>query len=457
MFHDAQLKWATITKEAYAIYQSVRKLSHYLMAADVILRSDHKPLASFLAKNIENTLASRWAVEIEQYRIKFEYIEGVKNTLADAFSRLKRFDDDIKLVKKEPATVENVFDGETAFDPLPPLEINTIERITEQFEIIADPDCLGEPELQMPRTLDQLKQLQQEDPQIKDLIYKWDQVNLDRNFYIMEDGLLKRKLVSGAFEHHAVYLPHTLRDHAMHLAHEKGGHNGFCRTYEAIRRKYYWKGIKAHIHQHCKRCPVCAQHNSAVVKYNQGYFKAPVKPMEFIAMDLIGELPLSTQHNKYALTVICMLTGYVFCIPIPDKKADTVTEAYIREVYCKFGGSRKILTDNGTEFKNKLFTEVATKLGVERLVYSPPYRPQSNGRIEGFHKFLKACLGKHVSGPQDWESVVWKATSAYNFFPNQSSSVSPFFFMFGRDPLCPLQDIIELKTRYVGTEECLID
>ena len=39
-------------------------------------------------------------------------------------------------------------------------------------------------------------------------------------------------------------------------------------------------------------------------------------------MDLIGEFhPPSSKGNRYALTVICMFTGYTFCIPIPNKMA----------------------------------------------------------------------------------------------------------------------------------------
>ena len=49
------------------------------------------------------------------------------------------------------------------------------------------------------------------------------------------------------------------------------------------------------------------------------------------------------------------------------------------------------------EFKNKLMEEVSKELGVEYKVYSPPYRPQSNGRIESFHYFLKACIAKHIT------------------------------------------------------------
>ena len=47
-----------------------------------------------------------------------------------------------------------------------------------------------------------------------------------------------------------------------------------------------------------------------------------------------------------------MLTGYTFCIPVPSKKASDVVTAYVDNVYAKFGGSKKILSDNGTEFKN---------------------------------------------------------------------------------------------------------
>ena len=57
-----------------------------------------------------------------------------------------------------------------------------------------------------------------------------------------------------------------------------------------------------------------------------------------------------------------MLTGYVFCIPLKTKQANEFLQAYIDTVYAKLGGSLKILSDNGTEFKNKLFLKVARKL-----------------------------------------------------------------------------------------------
>ena len=48
-----------------------------------------------------------------------------------------------------------------------------------------------------------------------------------------------------------------------------------------------------------------------------------------------------------------------------------------------------------------------------------------------FHKFLKATIAKQLENCVEWDDLVWKATAAYNFFPTESSGITPFFLMFG--------------------------
>ena len=89
--------------------------------------------------------------------------------------------------------------------------------------------------------------------------------------------------------------------------------------------------------------------------------------MDVIAKDLIGEFhPPSSQGNRYTLTGICMLTGFTWCIPLKSKKASDVSRAYLQNVYSILGGSMKILTDNGMEFKNEVFKEMLQKLRTEK-------------------------------------------------------------------------------------------
>ena len=50
LFQGSQMNWACLTKEAYAIYMSIKKLAYDLEDADITLPSDHLPLKKFLAK-----------------------------------------------------------------------------------------------------------------------------------------------------------------------------------------------------------------------------------------------------------------------------------------------------------------------------------------------------------------------------------------------------------------------
>ena len=218
------------------------------------------------------------------------------------------------------------------------------------------------------------------------------------NKFFMTRGLLHWYVTDYAQRFEALVLSLSLSDLVWRLAHDDLGHNGTPRTYALVKRMFYCKGLKTSVEQYCTNCEVCQKYNIQPVKYTPGQFQVPEAPMDLISMDLIGEFKMgSTQGNHFTLTVICMLTGFTWCIPIPDKAAEAIVKAYIKDIYSHYGGSRKILSDNGTEFKNKLFSQVAKELNVEYKVYSPPYHPPSNRRIEGFHSFLKACLSKHVS------------------------------------------------------------
>ena len=122
LFRGSQLNWAVLTKEAYAIYMSVKKLSFYLDSAQITLRSDHLPLKKFLEKNTMNAKVNNWAVELESQNINFEFIAGTKNVLADMLSRLIEFDKSVKL-PEEPGYEF----GYTPFKELPPARV-TVNR-----------------------------------------------------------------------------------------------------------------------------------------------------------------------------------------------------------------------------------------------------------------------------------------------------------------------------------------
>ena len=50
LFHGSQMNWAELTKEAYAIYMSVKKLAYYSEDSIIMLKIDHLHLRKVLEK-----------------------------------------------------------------------------------------------------------------------------------------------------------------------------------------------------------------------------------------------------------------------------------------------------------------------------------------------------------------------------------------------------------------------
>ena len=425
---------------------SVKKLSFYLDSAHITVRSDHLPLKRFLEKNTLNAKVNNWAVELESQKIDFVFIQGTKNVLADTLSRLIEIDDNIKL----PAEQEGHEFGYVPFEQLPPAQVTVTEEViineinNLKIKIQHISPVQKYLKIELPISNLKLKELQEQDRKINHLRKLWSKNKLNKNIFAMENDILKKKVIECGLLYKPVIIPEILRECLLILAHNEQGHNGFKRTHSALKTLYHSKGMKRHIQLYCRRGRTCARHNVQTKVLQKEHFSAPPQPMEFIAMDLIGEFhSASSKGNRYALTAICMLTGFTFCIPLKSKKAEDVVTAYLNHICCIFGPSKKILTDNGSEFKNKMWDEVFKRLKMEHRV-TPIYSPQCNGRIEGFHRFLKACIGKQLQQGLEWDDRVWKATAAYNFFPTESSGFSPFFLMYGCEDVTPIEMDIKI-------------
>ena len=197
LFRGPQINWAALTKEAYAIYMSVKKLTYYLRDCNILLRSDHLPLKKFLLRNTKNEMVNNWAMELQQFPIQFEHIEGIKNTLADTMSRLVKIDPDIV---KQPEKPDQEF-GRYVFDKLDPVLIEAVFGINKQSSQKKDDQSQMEPIQQDPQipwsvTIDQLRILQVKDSFCKKIIQRtMKDKTKDRRAsypYYIQDGILHR-------------------------------------------------------------------------------------------------------------------------------------------------------------------------------------------------------------------------------------------------------------------------
>ena len=88
---------------------------------------------------------------------------------------------------------------------------------------------------------------------------------------------------------------------------------------------------------------------------------------------------------------------------------------------------RYILSDNGTEFKNQLMDKVLQQLEIE-CIFLTSYHPQSNGKLEVFHRYLKPTLKKLCEkDPTNWIKYINQVLASYRVTPNLGTAETPFF------------------------------
>ena len=194
LFRGSQLNWAALTKEAFAIYMSVKKLSFYLTDADVLLKSDHLPLKKFLQKNTLNNKVNNWAMELEAFNIRFKHVSGKANILADTLSHLVDIDPDARLDPENTGWEFRYY----IFESLPKLSSEDIVQICKILsgENIIRPDPnIQQPfiqQLRSPLTLDQLHTLQAQDDKCTMLTRMLENGKLDPVAYSLQEGILYR-------------------------------------------------------------------------------------------------------------------------------------------------------------------------------------------------------------------------------------------------------------------------
>ena len=109
-----------------------------------------------------------------------------------------------------------------------------------------------------------------------------------------------------------------------------------------------------------------------------------------------------------------------------------------------------ILSNKGMEFKNNLMNQVLQQLGID-IIFSSPYHPQSNGKLEVFHKYLRPTLKKLCEkDPTNWDKYLNQGLASYRITPNLVMAESPFFLVYGRDPNLPLHQLLEPMQHFLG-------
>ena len=226
-------------------------------------------------------------------------------------------------------------------------------------------------------------------------------------------------------------------------AHDILGHKDVNRTHYLVKHQYKWKGMSKDIHKYFNNCALYKREKAKVQVYPLQMTDIPDRPFKNShgpGLRSQHHCIRKSTHTDYHLSLNRVARSF----PIPDKKADTTEHIFINKYLLIHMCPHFILSDNGTEFKNQLMNKVLQQLGIDHNL-SSLYHLQSNGKLETFYKYLKPTLKKLCEKDLDnWDKYINQVT------PHLTTTKTPFFLVYGRDPNLPLPQLLELMQYFLG-------
>ena len=119
--------------------------------------------------------------------------------------------------------------------------------------------------------------------------------------------------------------------------------------------------------QWCNRCQLCNSRKSLIKACAPMQLGTDVsRPMQHIAMDIIGPFLETRRGNRYILVIGDYFTKWKEAFPIKDMEAVTVVKRLVDEVICRLGVPDTIHTDQGKKFDSVLIKEICQLLGIKK-------------------------------------------------------------------------------------------
>ncbi|EGT57862.1 hypothetical protein CAEBREN_22792 [Caenorhabditis brenneri] len=215
-----------------------------------------------------------------------------------------------------------------------------------------------------------------------------------------------------------------------------GGHLFWKKSLEKAQRRYYWPNMQKNFFEWTRQCLPCQRRRSVHPSARElQAIVCTTAVFEKVGLDLTGPLRESSRGNKYYINVVDWFTKYVISVPVKDATTDTVTRVLLEEVILKYGTPAQLISDNASGFTSGEFNNFKTLLKLEHH-FSIPHHSRGNGATERTFRTFHSMVGKYINCKHDnWDTILPCVTFAYNSAVHSTTGESPFYLMFGRDPV----------------------
>ncbi|KAL5574856.1 hypothetical protein UlMin_016555 [Ulmus minor] len=267
------------------------------------------------------------------------------------------------------------------------------------------------------------------------------------------DGQLLRRSFSGP------YLKCVTPSEANYILAEL--HEGECGNHSggrslanrALTAGYYWPTMRSDSVSFVQKCDSC-QRFAQVTHLPPEKLSSIVSPWPFMkwGMDIVGKLPTAPGQRVYMLAVTDYFTKWIEAEAFHQVRDREVKNFIWKNVICRFGVPKEIVTDNGSQFISHEFQDFCREWGI-KLNYSTPRYPQANGQAESSNKTIINTLKRRLwkangAWADELPGVLW----SYRTTAQTPTGETPFALAYGSEAVIPVETGIQ-SLRYQWLDE----
>lgn len=409
-FHSYEL-------ETLAVVTALNRFRVYLLGTQFKLVTDCNAVRNTMTKKDLIPRVARWYIAMQEYDFVIEYRAGIKMSHVDALSRM-------------PVGTE----APLLYDDICVMNVG-VE--TDWLKTVQQSD------VELQRIANILN-----DPNTKEV------VEIQSNFTIKNNILYR--IVKKDNEITLLWVvPKSVRWQVVRMNHDDLGHFGFEKTYDRVRRVYWFAKMRRFIKKYCKACLHCS-HNKVPAGPKEGMLHPipkPDKPFDTLHADHCGPFPLSKKGNSYILAIIDSFSKFIYIKAVKNCKTKT-TIAVFEEYFSLLGVPRRLITDRGTSFTSHAFGTFVKDNGITHILNAVA-TPRANGQIERYNRTIVDAItaSNHGRADNEWDTVIPKVQWGLNNTLNKGIGKTPAEILFGVNPIGQCDGIMNAavsETRTLG-------
>jgi hypothetical protein len=210
------------------------------------------------------------------------------------------------------------------------------------------------------------------------------------------------------------------------------GHFGVERRLNAVRRNYWWDGMRKDIVDIIRGCQECNARGSG-----RGERRPLLQPAERVGIDKM-DMTRAKDGNTKIVVMIDHGTKFVIAKATKDGSAETAARIVFEELICKYGAPKELWSDRGKSFIGEV-AKYLTDLFQIKQKFTSGYHPQTNGLTERFNRTIIDESAKAVNDEKDdWADWLPAKVFAYNTTVQSSTGYAPFELIHTFFPRLPI-------------------